>query len=134
MIYILLILIAVFVFVKFFLPKIIQQRKIIKKPDTLIDDQGIEIAILSWFHDHPLCKIPASDIITLHTLIKPFLKQTNDTPKMPSETERITKRSIRDVHKEKSQRPRRIIVRAWEDDRDNEILDDNTDRIEEDSV
>jgi hypothetical protein len=108
------------------------QRRI-KKPDKLISnpDQGIEIAILSWFHDHPLCKIPASDIITLYDIIKPFLKQTNDiTPPI----EDRTKRSIRNVHKEVPELRRRIIVRAWDDDRDVEILDDNTDKGESSNV
>lgn len=105
------------------------QRKI-KKPDKLVSnyDQKIEIAILSWFHDHPLCKIPASDIITLYDIIKPFLKQTNDINPPIEDT---GKRSIRNVHKEVPERRRRIIVRAWDDERDVEILDDNTDKGED---
>jgi hypothetical protein len=125
--------IVVFVFVKFILPRMLAQRKI-KKPDKSLsyDDQGIEVAILSWFHDQPLCKIPASDIITLYEIIKPFLKEkTNDiTP--PIEDTR--KRSIRNVHKEVPERRRRIIVRAWDDDRDVEILDDNKDKGEDSNV
>ena len=113
--YIIILLVVAAILTPFFLKYVRSQKeKEIKKPV----DRGLEIAILSWFHDHPLCKIPASDIITLHDIIKPYLNIKNDTP-----TEEI-KPSIRSVQPE-VRRSRRINVRAWDDEGSVKVLDDD---------
>lgn len=98
----------------------LRKRQGLSKPKKI--DRGVEIAIMSWFHDNPLCKIPASDILGLYDIIKPYLKTNDPTPTIPEDTK---KRGIRSVQPE-VRRSRRITVRAWDADGVVKVLDDDS--------